>query len=599
MKKRTVRLAALMLAVILSLAPLCACDGCSSCGGSESGGFISVFSPAKEPKLMLTGSYPFELPLVYDVPWAESVNEELAVMIQPLLDALADANSEGEVAHTAYVFTPVGSGWSIGVYANGASSGSIHITEISLSGNGEISAPSFIVPDYFHDGAFLRGAFALTSLGLSVPDYDVVPETPEITELLVRYYEAYTGAPVDTSVLRWENSDEMFMKAVALGFFEDDYDYFLNYGTSLISGYARMLDTLFSRIYIDYLGRSSTAVTVSEFSDAMKMFFNVYFAGNIAPAEVAEFVSASDIARVSGEAPVTRNDAAIFFNSVYASGFRELRDASDYGFADEVSDDAATACGMFFMYSFPSSSLFSGDYTLRGCQLAETVRLFVDTCYWDSIVFGMHSIEDDRVLDNRSLVVSLGLLDEYLSAYQPPAGKAVVVNNSPSREWYVSQFNTGDYSAINCMPSISVMALNWYYPENEVSVEQLRDLFLEENDSGWYMSQVIDSLDHFSVPYTEWELTDDLIGKLTAQLDSGHIILTQMSEAAYNESGHCFVIYGYRKLGDSVQFMVHDPGIYDGVDEFGKPPGEAELLDGEYVEWIIGRIAYNYLAVGE
>ena len=139
------------------------------------------------------------------------------------------------------------------------------------------------------------------------------------------------------------------------------------------------------------------------------------------------------------------------------------------------------------------------------------------------------------------------------------------------------------------------MAIKWYYPDSAVKVEDLRNLYLEENDGGWYMSQVFSALEEYNVP-CEYYLVEEQ--SITEMLDKGYIILSQMSEANIAESGHCFVIYGYRKLGDSVQDMIHDPGVYDGVDDFGKEPGRAMLLDSRYVHYIICRFTDCYAAVG-
>ncbi len=593
MKKTVKRVLLILLCAVIAIAVIYACS-------LRNGETLDAFLSISKPQFSVSGTAPYQYPEVSGVDWAEEANQRLAAEIAPTVNALTRANADGEVAHLDYIFTPEKNGYTIGVYINssGNIAGSMHIVDISLSRSGRVEVPDFILPEYLYDGDFLLGAFALTSVGLDVPDYGEYPTFPELSELLIDFYEAYTGSEVDTSAICWESDDEVFKKAVAMGFCVDDHDYYLSREDIYLTEYARLFADVYTRIYTDMLGRSSTPVSYGEFADTLRLFFSVFFEDYLSDVEIGEIVSSSDSVIIENPAALTRNDAACIFNTVYANGFRPLREPSNDPFSDYVTNDALTAYEMSFMSPFPSSSLFSGDYKLHGSQLGELVRWYADSCFWDSMIFELHSVQYDSVLSNNSTVSGIGLLSKYLSDFSKPEQPMLIVDNSRPYEWYYTQFNTGEYSSINCMPTISAMAITWSNPEADVSVEALRNLFLEENDSGWYMSQVIGSIEYYNIPYTEYNVESDLVEKLVEQLTAGHIILCQMSEAPDGESGHCFVIYGFRKLGDSIQFMVHDPCIYDGVDEFGKRPGKAMLLDSEYVRWVIERIAYDFLSIG-
>jgi len=170
-----------------------------------------------------------------------------------------------------------------------------------------------------------------------------------------------------------------------------------------------------------------------------------------------------------------------------------------------------------------------------------------------------------------------------------------IVVNDRDYEWYYTQHGTGWYSYLNCMPTITMMATKWYYPDTTVTIEEMRGRYLPEYEGGWYTWQVVECLEKNGVPCKFVDVAEDKL----KYLDDGNIILSQMSEAAADASGHCFVIYGYWKRGDSLKYFVHDPDVYDGIDSYGRRPGYAMVMDSRYCKWIIDRIAFDYVAVGD
>jgi len=577
------RIIALILCAVLLSASFCGCDR-----SLVSGSFFS-----RTPAVALVDEYPYELPVIINALWGKSASDEIQGYLTPLTDALKQVNSEGIIACTAYELNNTDSGSELAVYVDSTqTSGRILLTTFYISSEGDVAPPEDYMTDYLYNRALLDGHLRLSRYGMS-PEFSASGSwltTADVCRVLIDYYEASTGKEVDTSRVDLGVADEYFIKSIALGLCSDSFSYYDTSYPVYTVQLNSMLTSLMSHIFTDHLGRSSLFISPEELTDAINLYFRLYFSipANSNPRIIS--TSGSDLSHLEGISELTRNDICITFNNIYENCFAPLEHPTSYFFYDYSTDDAETAYYMGFIDNFPSYMLSSCDYYPRQYQLFSMVDEYVESCYLKD----SHATFAETPADSKALLYSLGYIDSYLDSFTAPAGNAVIVDNSRNYQWYFAQFNTGEYSDVNCMPTITAMGIKWYFADSAVTVADVRSLWLPDYDSGWYMSQVADSLDYYGVPY-EWH---DMSESLTEQLDKGCIILTQMSEAAYDASGHCFVIYGYRKLGDSVQYMIHDPGIYDGFDSFGKPPGESMLLDSGYVEWIIQRMTYSYITVG-
>jgi len=553
----------------------------------------------RTPEMALVGEYPYELPLITNSSWCEAANSAISAKLEPLLDVLRQANSEHTVACTHYEFVPHDDDtYSLEVFIKGTKSdgscGTIRLAEFYIEADGIVYAPDIYLPDYLYDSDLLDGCLRLSGYGFELSGImsDTSYWTTEKTcHYIIDYYEFMTGNEVDTSRVRLESDDEYYLKSVAMGLCSDEYSYYDTYFTVTITQFNQMLSKLMTYVYTDYLGRSSEFITPDALTDAIDLYMKLYFASpnENSPREIV--ASESDLSVLFDLDYVVRDDIAVVFNEIYKHNFGELSITGEYTpFDDYASEAAETAYYMGFIGCFPSYGLFNGDFPPREYQLFDLIDYYVSTCYWRNFT----SANPEPSVDGSAFIRIFGWVDRYFDSFSPPRQKAVIVDNSRDYPWYFAQFSTGEYSAVNCMPSITAMGIKWYASDSDVSVEEIRELWLPEYDSGWYMAQVADSLEYYDVPF-EWH---DMSEDMTEQLDQGRIILAQMSEAAYDQSGHCFVIYGYRRLGNSIQYMIHDPGIYEGLDEFGKPPGEAMLLDGIYTQWIIERMTYSFITIG-
>ena len=74
------------------------------------------------------------------------------------------------------------------------------------------------------------------------------------------------------------------------------------------------------------------------------------------------------------------------------------------------------------------------------------------------------------------------------------------------------------------------------------------------NSDGWTAYELRCGLTAYNVPYT---VEDAKMENIVKALDNGSIVLAQYSDRPYGVSGHCYVIYGYRRFRDSTTFIVN------------------------------------------
>ena len=118
---------------------------------------------------------------------------------------------------------------------------------------------------------------------------------------------------------------------------------------------------------------------------------------------------------------------------------------------------------------------------------------------------------------------------------------------------------------------------------------------------GWTLTMVKNALDRYGAAYQEWNLDFDApeqnIQKMVEELDNGRALFCMIHEGDLDYDGHCMLVYGYEKSGDSLFFTVHDPGLGTEIDAFGRPVGQDRMLEAHYAEWITRRWSYAVLSI--
>lgn len=138
-------------------------------------------------------------------------------------------------------------------------------------------------------------------------------------------------------------------------------------------------------------------------------------------------------------------------------------------------------------------------------------------------------------------------------------------------DWYIDQANTGPASQNNCGPSSAAMAALWYDKNLAVTAEDARDMYLNEG-GWWYTNNIIDFLDHYSVPCDVYAFSDYM--QIVDLIRDGNIIILCLTTASirYNDDpsvridrfygyadGHFLVVKGVRFVDATIYFEIYDP----------------------------------------
>lgn len=142
------------------------------------------------------------------------------------------------------------------------------------------------------------------------------------------------------------------------------------------------------------------------------------------------------------------------------------------------------------------------------------------------------------------------------------------------------------------MPTATAMALKWKDPDFAESVESLRNAF-PKLTGGWTIYPVEKTLERHGVSYMQRQVS---MQNMIEDLKAGKILFCQCNDYDVRESGHCFVIYGYKTIGDSTWFLLHDPAAI-GDDAYGKEKNRAKWMEAKYCTWIVDRFSMYYLAI--
>lgn len=598
-RKRLLSVVSLLLAVCL-LFTLTGCSSFQSCIEST-----RIYQRMNPPQLIVYGGAADARPTISECVNAEGITAGLSSYFDPICSLVAACNSggEGEVARLSYELRPTDDElcYVLSSCVVSPETGSmIALPDIDIRSDGEftVSAPLPSL-DWLSEPAFARGFFYMLGRGLAVsPERrgDSVTKT-ELYDTFLRCLESEgCSFPTDRFVDRGARS-ELQLKAIVAGLYDDpepvDWDTENAICTDLLGVSA---DTL-ERLYTDVYGVGSYVVSKSDVLTAADVLgrvcepsrsdaFRESWRGILSRALSGESLA-------DGDPLMTRDMIAGVFTRMYEAVCEPVDTSwANSVLTDTENIDCVKAYAYDLMTTYPSHMQFSPACYVWLWQLPDLVRDTLRLLLTGNIE-DLFFLDDD--ISYGDMIAAIGRV-----AVSAVSGleRAEITERINGRDYdfYISQHGTGPYSAINCMPTITAMAIKWYGgPENAVGVETLRERMLDVADAGWYMSQVTDCLEMYSIPH---ETNEDIRGGILSELDKGHIVLTQMSENDMGESGHCFVIYGYRKIGDSVQFYIHDPDVSEAPNIYGEPAGKSMLIDGSYVYWVIERITFYIVSVG-
>lgn len=423
-------------------------------------------------------------------------------------------------------------------------------------------------------------------------------------EVFLKLYEGFAGKEVDLSDIKI-GSDPVTQKGMLLGMIDyygnADYQYEDSIYPYRMSVIAAKVMTAIER---DVYGRQSETVTGKQFAAMLHTF---YTAMRVHDDEDSEHlwsdlgkVDTDEILRTMGmtDSPFTRRDAAELVGRITKEGPKYSMKFSDHNLerVDDAFDSiwARRAITHGFMNYYGDSTLFAPQEELTTVNAIASAQCYMNTRYNDWSYTMEHTW--NGCYTNEDVIVSAAKVAEYFDD-RTDADKSFEVKtviNDRDYDWFFSQKDTGEYSAINCMPSIAAMASHWYDQNSTATVKKMRET--SDYTEGWTAYELRSGLSAYNVPFT---VKDATLDNITEALDNGCIVLAQYSDRPYGVSGHCYVIYGYKKFKDSTTFIVNDSdSLSSRAELFGKKAGNGDEIEARFSIWTISRFVDDVTVIG-
>ena len=568
--------------------------------------------PFREPAVGTEEVNGCPLPRVSGFIRSDAVNATLSDVFSEAaatLDGIADA-SDGSLQVVYHLQPQAGSGTLNRSYliSMGLSDGEdvLEVMRAKISGISTVTVTREPSLDWMTSPEVAQTAILLQRIGMET-DFSALEGTADeafTVQAFIELYETLRGQELDVSDIAVGGEDILFKKAAKLGvvsYFGDEAYQFDS--QTYVYTVENAAEAVMRAVERDVYGRQSESVTGAEFAG---MIFTLR--AMIAPpeAEDAKF-HWSDLGQVDMEPifsetgfkdkALTRRDGAELVGRLTKSGPQysmRYRDNSLNFVDDSDSIWVRRAVTHGFMNYYGDSVLFAPDEGLTVTNAIQNARAYVMTRYNDW-AFGMDYAWDGSY-SKVDVMLALGQLARYFDG-RPEEEKDFEVKsviNDRDYDWFFSQKNTGDYSGVNCMPSIATMAAHWYNQDSKATVKKMRAT--NTSTDGWTAYELRGGLDAFKVPY---EVKDNDLDTIVQALDDGKIVLAQYSDRPYEMTGHCYVIYGYRRFKDSTTFIINDSDslVYQ-AELYGRKAGNGDEVEGNFSLWSIQRFVSDVTVVG-
>lgn len=159
-----------------------------------------------------------------------------------------------------------------------------------------------------------------------------------------------------------------------------------------------------------------------------------------------------------------------------------------------------------------------------------------------------------------------------------------VDNDNRSYDWYIDQYDTGDYWYENCGPAVVTMASKWSDPGFSRTAEQARQTY--KPNGGWWVidlpgndADINNYLDLYGIPYygrNSNSSYEDMTSRMMRDLRSGYILILCIDSSYITEnyddnertgkpystgrnSGHFIIVKGFATVDGDTYFEVYDP----------------------------------------
>lgn len=446
----------------------------------------------------------------------------------------------------------------------------------------------------------------------------IEPELGDLTEpasekytldAVIALYESIAGWEYDASDVQVGASvGEDFQKAIKMKLIDayGNYDGYQYAGNVYIYDVVNMASVVIDRIEADVYGHQCDSTTRDDFAALLRTMYRICRVKDQpdspyrweALGEVDFAAAAAQVDDVP-EDKFTRENAAELLCRITQLGPKFSRIYSDDSLVQvEDCDDSIwvqRAVTYDFMSYYGDWGIFAPEAYMSVTNAVKTAGGYFLTRYGDWSF--ANNYEWDGLYTKEDVLLTLGEIAAYFDDRpidQKYRNKPVTVINDRDYDWFFSQKNTGASSGVNCMPSIAAMAAHWYDKDSTVTVQDMRAT--GKSTDAWTAINLRGALDAYQIPYTVESVTME---NILSAIDEGKIVLVQYSDRPDYMTGHCYVIYGYRKQGDAITFIVQDSESLVNYSEiFGRPKGNGDEVEGAFGLWSIDRFVSSITVVG-
>ena len=146
-----------------------------------------------------------------------------------------------------------------------------------------------------------------------------------------------------------------------------------------------------------------------------------------------------------------------------------------------------------------------------------------------------------------------------------------------SKEWYLSQHNSGPYQNRNCGPAVIAMAVNWAKPEiDKLTVRQVRDIRGISRD--FSTKDVREMISENGIKVEQYDYSSDM--DIINQLLGNKLVVLCIKGGIVNTSrGHFVIVHSYKYYDDKLYFIINDPWTRSDREV------SAKVMHEEIMEW--------------
>ncbi|MGN1413794.1 MAG: hypothetical protein ACI4WY_06075 [Anaerovoracaceae bacterium] len=361
--------------------------------------------------------------------------------------------------------------------------------------------------------------------------------------------------------------------------------------TVTCSQMSREAALLLQETWANEYGSSSEPASEKQLIDTICFLLNLY-EGDVWETYRAELIAAIPKLPVGQGDSLTRHEAAVLLSAAYEAAFGRIQEETQY--LPEIKDSAdeadRKAAGVRLIPWKPSFGYFSPEELVTVWEVPEIAFRFAEACFYR---FQLEKGEASTDIPKTALdQKKAGIMDfaKKTASTDEPAGKPETVINQREDGNYVSQMDGSAFEHANCLPACAAMAAG-YCGDKRYTGADMRNL-LPEISGGWTLEQTRNAL---ALAGVDSEIRTFSVEGLCLQLEQGNVAIVQINEGNPAGPGHCLYVYGFRRYGSSLLFLVHDPlERTDVLRE--RVSGEGIVMDGSQLAFLVSRFRKTFLA---